>query len=223
MSKKILLIEDEVTINDVLKEYLENSGYTCVQSFDGLDGLMKFNPDFSLIICDVMMPKLDGYTVVEEVRKKSDIPVIMLTALSNEEDIIKGYDLGVDEYVSKPFSPKIIVKKVDAILSRQMKTQLKETVNIGEITISFTSRTVAVKDELVKLSKKEFDLLELFTTNEGVVYTRDTLLNHIWGYDYFGDDRVVDTAIKRLRKKLKSASSYIKTEHGVGYKFEVIL
>ena len=223
MSKKILLIEDEVTINDVLKEYLEDSGYTCIQSYDGLDGLMKFNPDFSLIICDVMMPKLDGYAVVEEVRKKSDIPVIMLTALSNEEDVLKGYELGVDEYVSKPFSPKIIVKKVEAILSRHKQSKTKETLEKGRITISFTSRTVAVNNEIIKVSKKEFDLLELFILNEGIVYTRDTLLNHIWGYDYFGDDRVVDTAIKRLRKKLKEASSYIKTEHGVGYKFEVML
>lgn len=222
MTHKILLIEDERTINDVLKEYLVSAGYECVQAFDGLDGLMKFNPGFSLIICDVMMPKLDGYKVVEEIRENSDIPIIMLTALSEEDNILKGYELGVDEYVSKPFSPKIIVKKVQAILNRINQEVLEEDIIRGMITLSSTKRSVLVNAEKVKMSKKEFDLLHLFLTNEGMVFSRDHLLNHIWGYDYFGDDRVVDTAIKRLRKKLCEASKYIQTERGVGYKFEVI-
>lgn len=223
MNEKLLIIEDEQTINDVLKEYLEDSGYECVQAFNGLDGLMKFDPSFSCVICDVMMPKLNGYSVVEELRKQSDVSIIMLTALSDEDDILKGYDLGVDEYVSKPFSPKIIVRKVQAIISRNNTHITQETITSGIMSINFQTRTVHINNTPIKLSKKEFDLIELFVQNEGIVYSRNTLLNHIWGYDYFGDDRVVDTAIKRLRKKLLEASSYIKTEHGVGYKFEVVI
>ncbi len=162
MKKKVLIIEDERPINDVLKEYLEVSGYLCEQAFDGLDGLMKFNPSISIIICDVMMPKLGGYSVVAEIRKQSDVPIIMLTALSDEEDILKGYELGVDEYVSKPFSPQIIVKKVEAILSRSSQEQSVEILTKGILTIIHSSRTVQVNKESIKLSKKEFDLLALF-------------------------------------------------------------
>ena len=223
MPKHILIVEDEPTINDVLKEYLESNNYKCIQAYDGLDALTKYNSDISLIICDVMMPKLDGYGVVEEIRKQSDVAIIMLTALSDEQDILKGYDLGVDEYVSKPFSPRIIIKKVNAILSRGKESKPASNYEKGLLKVNRASRNVQVNNETIKLSKKEFDLLDIFITNEGNVFTRDSLLNHIWGYDYFGDDRVVDTAIKRLRKKLKEASKYIKTEHGVGYKFEVIL
>ena len=223
MSQKILIIEDERTINDVLKEYLINAGYTVEQAYDGLDGLMKFNPGFSMVICDVMMPKLNGYGVVEEIRANSEVPIIMLTALSEEDDILRGYELGVDEYVSKPFSPKIIVKKVNAILNRSNTVPQENEIIKGLIDINVLNRSVLINKEKIKLSKKEFDLLLLFVRNEGMVFSRDHLLNHIWGYDYFGDDRVVDTAIKRLRKKLLDASSYIQTERGVGYKFEVIL
>ena len=162
MKKKVLIIEDERPINDVLKEYLEVSGYLCEQAFDGLDGLMKFNPSISIIICDVMMPKLGGYSVVAEIRKQSDVPIIMLTALSDEEDILKGYELGVDEYVSKPFSPQIIVKKEEAILSRSSQEQSVEILTKGILTIIHSSRTVQVNKESIKLSKKEFDLLALF-------------------------------------------------------------
>ena len=223
MPSRILIADDNQANSELLEAYLAQLDCELEFAVDGQDTLDKvasFEPD--VILLDVMMPKLDGYKVVEEIRSKSDVPIIMLTALSNEEDVLKGYDLGVDEYVSKPFSPKIIVRKVNAILSRNTKSKTQEVLHKGVLTISFTSRTVAVNNDLVKLSKKEFDLLELFATNEGIVYTRDTLLNHIWGYDYFGDDRVVDTAIKRLRKKLHESSRYIKTEHGVGYKFEVI-
>lgn len=222
MKNKILIIEDERTINDVLKEYLEVDGYECIQAFNGLDGLTKFNTSISLVICDVMMPKLDGYGVVEEIRKQSDVSIIMLTALNEEENIIKGYDLGVDEYVSKPFSPKIIVKKVNAILTRNKTNISDEVLTFGILSMSLLKRSIMVNDVSIKLSKKEFDLMTLFTQHKGQTFTRDHLLNYIWGYDYFGDERVVDTAIKRLRKKLNDAGSYIVTERGMGYKFEVI-
>lgn len=223
MAKKILVIEDEKSINDILYEYLLESGYEVLQAYDGFEGLKKFNPSIDLIICDVMMPKLDGYGVVEEIRETSFVPIIMLTALSQEEDVLRGYDLGVDEYVSKPFSPKIIVKKVQSILKRQVRetdnTQLKE----GIISINVLEMRVLIEEKEIKLSKKEFELLLLFIENKGIVFSRDTLLNKIWGYDYFGEERVVDTCIKRLRKKLSNANNYIVTVFGVGYKFEVDL
>jgi len=222
MSKKILIIEDEKEINNVLYEYLISSGYEVSQAFDGLEGLMKFDNQIDLVICDVMMPRLNGYGVVEEIRKKSNVSIIMLTALSEEEDILKGYDLGVDEYVSKPFSPKIIVKKVEAILSRQESKRSKSTISKGIISIEIKTMKTVIDENIVSLSKKEFELLQLFMENDEIVFNRDTLLNKIWGYDYFGDDRVVDTCIKRLRKKISPANNYIKTVFGVGYKFEVI-
>ncbi|MCK5761524.1 MAG: response regulator transcription factor [Candidatus Izimaplasma sp.] len=221
MNKRILIIEDEPTINDVLNEYLVESGFTCVQAYDGLDGLMKFNESISLVICDVMMPKLDGFSVVKEIRKQSDVSIIMLTALNSEEDVLKGYDLGVDEFVSKPFSPKIIVRKVEAILNRNVVNLQSELIIKGGIEMDTITFNVRINHVAIKLSKKEFELLKLFLDNENIVFTRDSLLNHIWGHDYFGDDRVVDTAIKRLRKRLLEASVYIKTIHGIGYKFEV--
>ena len=221
MNKRILIIEDEPTINDVLNEYLVESGFTCVQAYDGLDGLMKFNESISLVICDVMMPKLDGFSVVKEIRKQSDVSIIMLTALNSEEDVLKGYDLGVDEFVSKPFSPKIIVRKVEAILNRNVVNLQSELIIKGKIEMDTITFNVRINHVAIKLSKKEFELLKLFLDNENIVFTRDSLLNHIWGHDYFGDDRVVDTAIKRLRKRLLEASVYIKTIHGIGYKFEV--
>lgn len=221
MQKRILIIEDEPTINEVIKEYLVEAGFECIQAFDGLDGLMKFNKRISLIICDVMMPKLNGFDVVKEIRKQSDVSIIMLTALNSEDDVLSGYDLGVDEFVSKPFSPKIIVRKVEAILNRKQINTQSDFVQKGIIEMSVSSFSVSINHLDVVLSKKEFELLKLFLENEGIVFTRDSLLNHIWGFDYFGDDRVVDTAIKRLRKRLLEASIYIKTIHGVGYKFEV--
>ncbi len=223
MSKRILIIEDEPTINEVLKEYLVESNFECIQAYDGLDGLMKFNETVSLIICDVMMPKLNGFGVVEEIREQSDVPIIMLTALTSEVDVLRGYDLGVDEFVSKPFSPKIIVRKVKAILNRNAMKPQSDIINKGIIEMNISAFKVRIDHEDIKLSKKEFELLRLFLENEDIAFTRDSLLNHIWGYDYFGDDRVVDTAIKRLRKKLLRASTYIKTKHGVGYKLEVKL
>ncbi len=221
MAKRILIVEDEPTINDVLKEYLTEYGYDCIQAFDGLDGLAKFNESISLIICDVMMPKLNGFELIEEIRKQSDVAIIMLTALNSDEDILKGYDLGVDEFVSKPFSPKIIVRKVKAILGRNSIKSQTELITKGMIEMNTFAFKVRIDNIDINLSKKEFELLKLFLENENIVFTRDSLLNHIWGHDYFGDDRVVDTAIKRLRKRLLEASIYIKTKHGVGYKFEV--
>lgn len=221
MNKRILIVEDEPTINDVLKEYLIESGYECIQAFDGLDGLAKFNESISLIICDVMMPKLNGFELIEEIRKQSNVAIIMLTALNTEDDVLKGYDLGVDEFVSKPFSPRIIVRKVEAILNRNSTKSQTEVITKGMIEMNTFAYKVRIDNIDINLSKKEFELLKLFLENENIVFTRDSLLNHIWGHDYFGDDRVVDTAIKRLRKRLLDASIYIKTKHGVGYKFEV--
>jgi len=221
MVSKILIIEDEKTINDVISEYLKDAGYEVTQAYDGIEGLTKFESSFSLIICDVMMPRLDGYSVVEEIKRKSDVPILMLTALNTEDDVLRGYDLGVDEYVSKPFSPKIIVKKVNAILSRKLPPLKHDFFNKGILNINVKLMKVKVNEEIKTLSKKEFELLLLFVENEGLVFNRDQLLNKIWGYDYYGADRVVDTCIKRLRKKISPANEYIKTVFGVGYKFEV--
>jgi len=221
MNKNILIIEDERELNNVLYEYLTNEGYNVSQAFDGIEGLLKFNHTINLIIVDVMMPRLDGYGVLSEIRKKSNVPVLMLTALSEEENIIKGYDFGVDEYVTKPFSPKIIVKKVNAILNRQLHEEPTQIIQKGVLKIDLEKMEVCVREERVNLTKKEFDLLHILAENENKVFSRDKLLNKVWGYDYFGEDRVVDTCVKRLRKKLNEAKDYFKTVFGVGYKFEV--
>jgi len=221
MNKNILIIEDERELNNVLYEYLTNEGYNVSQAFDGIEGLLKFNHTINLIIVDVMMPRLDGYGVLSEIRKKSNVPVLMLTALSEEENIIKGYDFGVDEYVTKPFSPKIIVKKVNAILNRQLHEEPTQIIQKGVLKIDLEKMEVCVREERVNLTKKEFDLLHILAENENKVFSRDKLLNKVWGYDYFGEDRVVDTCVKRLRKKLNEAKDYVKTVFGVGYKFEV--
>jgi len=220
VKKTILVVEDEKTINDVLSEYLLHSGYITIQAFDGLEGLMKFNKDVSLIILDIMIPKLNGFEVLKEIRKKSDIPALILSSLGDEENILKGYDLGVDEYISKPFSPKIIVKKVDAIFHRYHQTNPK-IIQKGTLQILTESRDVFVQDVKINLTKKEYDILLLMAENEKSVFSRDALLNRIWGYDYYGADRVVDSCVKRLRKKMLSTNTYIKTVFGVGYKFEV--
>lgn len=219
--KNILIIEDEIMINNVITEYLVENGYNVVQSFDGAEGLLKYHDDIDLIIVDVMMPILDGFTFTKEIRKKANVPIIMLTALDDECDVIKGYDYGVDEYVSKPFSPKIIVKKVEAILKRQIKKQTDKVITRGCLELSPSSMTTKVNMKDVILSKKEFELLLFLIDNERNVFSRDQLLDKVWGYDYFGDDRVVDSCIKRLRKKISPANAYIKTVFGVGYKFEV--
>lgn len=216
---KILIIEDEVEINNVIKEYLISNGYSVTQAFDGAEGLLKFDESVRLVIVDVMMPVLDGFSFVGEIRKRSDVPVIMLTALSEEENVVKGYDLGVDEYVSKPFSPRILMKKVQAILKRDVTVE-KSVLEKGILRMDTESMTVTLNNEILTLSKKEYELLYFFMLNENKVFTRDDLLDKVWGYDYFGEDRVVDSSIKRLRKKLNGCD-YIKTVFGVGYKFEV--
>ena len=206
---------------EVVSQYLQDSGFTTTSAYDGIEGIMNYSSDIDLIICDVMMPRMDGYQVVEEVRKNSEVPIIMLTALSEEDDVLKGYDLGVDEYVSKPFSPKIIVKKVHAILNRHQQQASQEIIHKGGICLDQPRMSVSINNNTVSLSKKEYELLALFMDNESIVFTRDNLLNKLWGYDYFGDDRVVDTCIKRLRKKISPAHKHIKTVFGTGYKFEV--
>lgn len=216
---KILIVEDELEINNILKEYLIENNYSVEQAFDGAEALLKFDSSFDLLIVDVMMPVLDGFSFVKEIRKRSSVPVIMLTALSDEENVIKGYDLGVDEYVSKPFSPRIIVKKVEAMLRRDYKSDTTE-IEKGVLTLNKEAMEIRLLDELLSLSKQEFELLSFFMQNERVVYNREQLLDQVWGYDYYGEDRVVDSSIKRLRKKLKDCD-YIKTVFGVGYKFEV--
>jgi DNA-binding response OmpR family regulator len=221
MSQTILLLEDEPEINNVIYEYLSDAGYHVIQAYNGVEGLMHFNDSISLIVSDIMMPKMNGLDFTEEIRANSDVPIILLTALADESDILRGYDLGVDEYVTKPFSPKIIVKKVQAILQRVETKDESLEYNKGILHIDSTTRKVIVSSSSINLSKKEFELLFLFVKNEGIVFSRDQILDKIWGYDYFGDDRVVDTAIKRLRQKMNEASTYIKTVFGVGYKFEV--
>ncbi len=216
---RILVVEDELQINNVIKEYLIENNFEVVQAFDGAEALLKFNTSFDLLIVDVMMPILDGFSFVQKIREQSNIPIIMLTALSDEENTIKGYDLGVDEYVSKPFSPRVIVKKVKAILKREVQVG-SSIVEKGVLTLNSDSMEIYLRGEKLTLSKQEYELLSFFIQNERVAYNRAQLLDKIWGYSYFGEDRVVDSSIKRLRKKLVGCD-YIKTVFGTGYKFEV--
>lgn len=216
---KILIIEDELEINNILKEYLTEYGYEIEQAFDGAEALLKFDSSFDLLIVDVMMPVLDGFSFMKEIRKSSSVPVIMLTALGDEENTIKGYDLGVDEYVSKPFSPRVIVKKVEAMLRRDFKADVS-LVKRGILSLNKESMEIKLNGDVLSLSRQEFELLSFFMNHEKVVFNREQLLDQVWGYDYYGEDRVVDSSIKRLRKKLSNCD-YIKTVFGVGYKFEV--
>ena len=220
---KILVVDDESRMRKLVKDFLVKKKYKVLEAGDGEEAIEVFfgNKDISLIILDVMMPKMDGWEVCKEIRKFSKVPIIMLTAKSEENDELKGFELGVDEYISKPFSPKILVARVDAILRRANKIGADMTIEAGDIKIDKAAHIVKVKDKEIELSFKEFELLTYFIENKGIALSRENILNNVWNYDYFGDARTIDTHVKKLRSKLGDCGDYIKTVWGMGYKFEV--
>ena len=219
---KILVVDDEARMRKLVKDFLIKSKFDVLEAGDGEEAVVQFyeNKDVALIILDVMMPKMDGWEVVREIRKYSQVPIIMLTAKSDEKDELLGFELGVDEYISKPFSPKILVARVEAILRRT--NQLDDgDIEVGGIYINQSAHEVKIDGEPIELSFKEFELLTYFVTNQGVALSRERILNNVWNYDYFGDARTIDTHVKKLRSKLGKKGEYIKTIWGMGYKFEV--
>jgi DNA-binding response OmpR family regulator len=221
---KILVVDDESRMRKLLKDFLVKSGYEVLEAEHGeqaVDLFVKVK-DIALIILDIMMPKMDGWQVCREIRKESNVPIIMLTAKSSEADELKGFELGVDEYISKPFSPKILVARVEAVLRRSNAAAPDEVIRVGEITIDKSAHQVTVDGNVVELSYKEFELLTYFAENQGIALSREKILNNVWNYDYYGDARTIDTHVKKLRSKLgEKGGEYIKTIWGMGYKFEL--
>ena len=221
MSKMILIIEDEKSIQNIIKAFLEDAGYTVVLAADGLEGIEQFRenkPD--LVLLDLMLPKIDGFAVCEILRKESRVPIIMLTALDDDASQMKGFDALADDYITKPFSMPLVVKHIEAVLRRAEQGAGVETniLRYKDLTLDTDSFTVLVKDESVALTIREFEILKLLVENQGRVFTRESLLDSIWGYDYFGDEKIVNTHIKNIRKKL--GVDYIETIRGAGYKIE---
>ena len=219
----ILVVDDESRIRKLLKDFLIKESYSILEAADGEEALKVYEENsnkIKLILLDVMMPKLDGWSVLRQIRQSSKVPVIMLTARSEEQDELFGFELGVDEYISKPFSPKILVARIKAILNR---TQAKEsqTKDYGGIVIDTEGRTVSVDGKPIELCLREYELLKYLLDNENVALSRDKILNNVWNYDYYGDSRTIDSHIKKIRHKLGKRGKYIKTMRGVGYKFEV--
>jgi DNA-binding response OmpR family regulator len=219
---KILVVDDESRMRKLVKDFLMKKNYEVLEAEDGERAVDIFfeEKDIALIILDIMMPKMDGWQVCREIRKYSKVPIIMLTAKSDEKDELLGFELGVDEYISKPFSPKILVARVEAIL-RRSKAIDNEFLEAGGIVLDKAAHEVRIGDEVISLSFKEFELLTYFIMNPGIALSRERILNNVWNYDYFGDARTIDTHVKKLRSKLGSKGEYIKTIWGMGYKFEV--
>ncbi len=222
---KILVVDDETRLRKLVRDFLTREGYEVFEAGDGLEALDVFRreTDLKLIILDIMMPKMDGYEVLKKIRESSKIPVIMLTAKASEEDELQGFNLGVDEYIAKPFSPKILVARVEAVIRRSDMSSESDSQNLleaGGIVIDQGAHRVTVDGKEVILSVKEFELLTFFIQNQGLALSRDTILNNVWNYDYFGDARTIDTHVKKLRSKLGSKGNYIKTIWGMGYKFD---
>ena len=222
-SLKILVVDDESRMRKLVKDFLTKKGFTVIEAGDGEEAVDKFFEvkDIALIILDVMMPKMDGWQVCREIRQYSKVPIIMLTAKSDEKDELQGFDLGVDEYITKPFSPKILVARVEAILRRSNVLAADDTMEAGGIELNKAAHEVLIDGKSVELSYKEFELLANFMSNQGVALSRERILNNVWNYDYFGDARTIDTHVKKLRSKLGAKGEYIKTIWGMGYKFEV--
>ena len=220
---KILVVDDESRMRKLVKDFLTRAGYQVLEAGDGMEAMDLFyeDKDIALIILDVMMPKMDGWQVCREVREHSKVPIIMLTARSEERDELQGFELGVDEYISKPFSPKILVARVGAILRRINGTDMSDILDAGGIKIDKAAHSVMIDDKPIDLSYKEFELLTYFVENQGLALSREKILNNVWNYDYFGDARTIDTHVKKLRSKLGDKGEYIKTIWGMGYKFEV--
>ena len=223
MSKCILIVDDESRMRKLIKDFLTAKGYSILEAEEGEKALQVFEENsekIDLILLDVMMPKLDGWSVLRQIRQTSQIPIIMLTARGEEQDELFGFELGVDEYISKPFSPKILVARVEAILKRTQGEQ-KEVKDYGGIEIDKEGRTVTVDGKVLELSLREYELLVYLVENENIALSRDKILNNVWNYDYYGDSRTIDSHIKKIRHKLGKRGKYIKTMRGVGYKFEI--
>lgn len=220
---KILIVDDESRMRKLIRDFLEREGYQILEASDGLEAVDRFyeQRDIALIILDVMMPRMDGWEVVREIRKQSNLPIMMLTARSEERDELKGFELGVDEYVSKPFSPKILVARVNALIKRATGISKEDGISIGGIEVDKAAHIVRIDGQEIDLSVKEFELLVYFIENQKIALTREKILNHVWNYDYFGDARTIDTHVKKLRSKMGEKGNYIKTIWGMGYKFEV--
>ena len=219
---KILVVDDESRLRKLVRDFLVKSDYEVIEAENGEEAVDLFfdRKDIALIILDVMMPKMDGWQVCKEIRQYSAVPIIMLTAKSDERDELLGFELGVDEYISKPFSPKILVARVEAILRRAGGTAT-EAMEIGGIVLDKSAHQVSVDGQDIDLSVKEFELLAYFIENKGIALSRERILNNVWNYDYFGDARTIDTHVKKLRSKMGEKGDYIKTIWGMGYKFEV--
>ena len=220
---KILVVDDESRMRKLVRDFLEREGFQVLEAGDGLEAMEFFygDKDISLLILDVMMPKMDGWQVCREVRQASKVPIIMLTARSEERDELQGFELGVDEYISKPFSPKILVARVEAILRRSNVLDSEEASDAGGIVIDKAAHQVTIDGKGIELSYKEFELLTYFVENQGIALSREKILNNVWNYDYFGDARTIDTHVKKLRSKMGEKGNYIRTIWGMGYKFEV--
>ena len=219
---KILVVDDESRMRKLVRDFLVKSNYEVVEAEDGNAALDIFfeQKDIALIILDVMMPKMDGWEVCREIRSYSKVPIIMLTAKSDERDELQGFQLGVDEYISKPFSPKILVARVEAILRRTNQVSSDEVLEMGGIQLNKAAHMVVIDGRQVELSYKEFELLAYFMENKGIALSREKILNNVWNYDYFGDARTIDTHVKKLRSKMGEKGELIKTIWGMGYKFE---
>ena len=223
VNKSILVVDDEARMRKLIKDFLVAKGYSILEAEDGEKALEVFEQNSSkicLILLDVMMPKLDGWSVLRQIRQTSKVPIIMLTARGEEQDELFGFELGVDEYISKPFSPKILAARVEAILKRTGE-ETKEVKDYGGIEIDKEGRTVSVDGKQIELSLREYELLVYLVENENIALSRDKILNNVWNYDYYGDSRTIDSHIKKIRHKLGKKGKYVKTIRGVGYKFEV--
>ena len=221
---KILVVDDESRMRKLIRDFLVKNGYEVLEAEDGEKAVDLFleSKDIALIFLDVMMPKMDGWEVCREIRKNSKVPIIMLTAKSGESDELKGFELGIDEYISKPFSPKILVARVEAVLRRTNAVSTDQILRAGCIEIDQAAHQVTIDGQIVELSYKEFELLTYFMENQKIALSREKILNNVWNYDYFGDARTIDTHVKKLRSKLgEKGGEYIKTIWGLGYKFEV--
>ncbi|MCI8783596.1 MAG: response regulator transcription factor [Dorea sp.] len=220
---KILVVDDESRMRKLVRDFLEREGFRVLEASDGAAAMELFyeDKDIALIILDVMMPNMDGWQVCREVRQTSKVPIIMLTARSEERDELQGFELGVDEYISKPFSPKILVARVTAILRRVNALDAGQVIDAGGISIDKAAHQVKIDGKEIELSYKEFELLSYFAENQGIALSREKILNNVWNYDYFGDARTIDTHVKKLRSKLGEKGNYIRTIWGMGYKFEV--
>lgn len=218
---KILVVDDEKSIREVIRTYAEFEGHEVVEATDGLDAIEKVREeDFDVIVMDIMMPRLDGFSSYKEIKKIKNIPVLMLSARSEEYDKLFGFEIGIDDYVTKPFSPKELMARLNVIVNRNNKVEENNTMEFEGLKIDLDGRVVFVNDEMVELTPKEYDLLVYMVKNKNIALSRDKLLNQVWGYDFYGEDRTVDTHIKMLRNSIKEYRKFIITVRGVGYKFD---